>query len=472
MTATQRLSRRASGLVALITLAATFTVACDGSDPTVGSCQSALVTPLTPSPTVLLKDRGTPMPRVADTTVDLELTRQYLQQTIQELSTPITDSSGVWPTGGLEVTSITLGDSSNASKRLPSGSLQIHFHPMTGNSTSPPLPISTLNYTITATLVPYSVDHGVVLRLTLDSVYSNSGNKEIAKVEKGSGAVTCSDSINIVDEKIINAVNDAFVLKDTTFPMPSQQILDVLAGMLDSTPNLSGFAVTTTSNGLRAGFAFNVRGNLHFGEDPLWIERYFGAADWGIRISSTFINSQIHEKAREGMKPWATLTGVETHYSNQRIDVIAAGVSNGGCHIYAATTASPVVRVDNLGHRLLFPSTEPKTSTGQGEGLCALVHIVIPRFLMGKADMVVNGGGAYGGCPNAVGGVLEFRPFMSDTGRPHLSVQQLYASDVAVDELENTADPNDGIFLIAGRVSTLDEAAAARGAPRPAVPHC
>jgi hypothetical protein len=474
-----RIFRRTSSAVALAVLTATLVAGCDGSDPTAGSCAGALTAPTAPTPTVLIEDRGQPMPPAADSTVDLELSRQYLQQTMQDLAVPVQDDNGQWPPGALEVTGIELGDSGSTATPPP-GTLMIHFHPMTnlGNTAQRPAVISTLNYTITTTLQPFLVDGEIVLRLALNSVYSNSGGREIASVDNASGEVTCTDPINAVDEGIVNAAYNSFVRADTTFPMPSKEILGVVSGMLGSTPDLSGFVVTTTSNGIHAGFQFDVPGNISFADEPLLIEQFFGdKADWGIRLSSTFINSQIRASAANSMKPYVTLTGVATHYTPAGIDLVAAGVSNsGGCHIYGSSTVTPNVRVDDLGHRLFTPNTKPKPATGEGEALCAFFNIVLPSWFAGDAELVIIGGSGaglpYGGCPDAVGGILEFRPFENETKRPRLASQILYASDVAVDDLAGTSDPNDGIFLIGGRVSTLDQAAADAGRPRPDVEHC
>jgi len=441
---------------------------CD--DPTVGTCAEALTVPSPPPQGTRLADRGAPMTPSADSTVELELSSEYLEITMREMSKPIPEPDGVWPEGGIEVTGISLGE--QGSTTLPPGLLAIHFHPMTnlGDTTKAPVSLPGLNYTLTTRLTPYLADGDVIVRLDLVSIFSNSEDKEIARLDEPSGTLTCTEPINAVDEAVIHALNHTFVIGDTTFPMPTGEITNLLHSMLGEIPALRGFGVTSSRSGLNLGWSFDVAGNLPFGPAPFPMREYFGTnADWSIRISSAFINRQIVEQVRETLPSTLELVSTEIRYRGDgftrgEIFVYAlARTVNLHCDVGVWTTLYPHVGVDGSGRQFLqIPYAEPSTSPT----FCAALDL----FFSG--GLAVASVGPSSDCRDVVGGELAFQPFVDEVARPALAAQRFYASDVLVDDLWFTQDPADGIFQIAGRVSTIDSIRQSDGMPRSAVPPC
>src|SRR5262245_28050733 len=116
---------------ALVAVILTNLIACTDPNfnPFEGSCEKALAPPSTeetpgvppPPPPQPPPDYGTPTPQAPSTTMDLEVTRDYIVSYIEATTAP-----RVGDNAGLDITNVQLGDGASVNQ------IRISFHPMTG----------------------------------------------------------------------------------------------------------------------------------------------------------------------------------------------------------------------------------------------------------------------------------------------------------------------------------------------------
>lgn len=441
-------NRRAAAFAAVLVFLLCTGSSCE-SVTTVGSC------PATPPGT---ERPGRETGRASTASVALELNRRYLDTRVRGLTAePATAAAG------MNITSVRLSESAGPGD----GRLMIGVRPwLRSDGERAELPY---DYTLTLRIAPRLVtpdtvpdpqarreavgdDQGLLLSFDFVSLYAESGNYLAAELKDG--VLVCdSRDFNVVDERLLNGVLERFAAAPPAVAVPATQLLSVVRQLTDRTPRLMDAALGTNSNGLRLGFLLD-QGTPDAFETGVLFLSSFEQADWGLEIDTEFVMAKLRKEGGAQLTaghPAAVLDDISAEMGRSGIDLELRGTVRvcGDFGVTATTTLSPAIRRLPDGRSVLsMPHSEP---VRQLHWKNVFQPVCVGFDLLGRwlVNPLGNATLRVGNCLDVMGDPLSF-----DVGPG----ERFYATELTTD----------GIFVIGGRSTAVDEA---RGA-RPPVPPC
>ncbi len=441
-------------------LLAVLSVACDGMTISRPPCPTppAIWTVGTGSSKLVLDPKDYPIaPRAAQTSIDIELGQLYMRRRIEaSLEAPSPDNPN--PGSGVFVDDVRLEEQGSGPQKV--NLVTIRITPWLRGASGQPASLQR-SYRMGLNIVPYLItpatvadeqkrraflrttDRGAALRFELIELYS------IVNQE----AVSCSSAnYDLIDSNVLTGLYDSLDRQDPLV-LPAVSLTAMADTMLSSTTSLAGMNVGSDLD-LKIGLTLDQGTPSTF--DPQTSLPHFPSADWGVRLSTSFVSAAIERTARQaatGADPAVSVDSVSVSYVPGGIDVTVRGALNkcGTIRWTDEAHVTPLVRMRTDGKFILVaPSTDKMTNDA---GLLNVVCVALDQVFqslanpLGRATATIN---QFGVC----GFPMSRDPVEFDAG-PN---DHFYATAVDTDEL----------FYVAGRSTFMDQIVGAR----PPVPSC
>lgn len=396
-----------------------------------------------------------PAPRAPSTSMNLELSSDYMLATVK----PAVES----PNGqsGIHVRKVTLSEQGTGASAV--NQITLTIIPWLRGAQGQQVEVSTRPFDLALNIVPYLVypatvpDHATRLR-----ILNNAADEGLALRFDFAGLhddafgteVTCAASDQVSHPVLVG------VLTQLGTQTPTVIAADTLAAtasdLTKSRVHVTGVNIGSEGT-LKLGFAFDSGAAAPFDPTPFVGHGAYAGTDWdwNLDINSSFFTSAIQSSAGTALTaavPGATVTGVTAAFSSGGIDVNIAASATSVCgpfNFHVTTTAMPRVGADVGGHSVLqLPMTPSNFNPGTGQGFKAFCWAVEKTFFGGYSIATIKQSGS---CGNLVGGPVELSTANGDV---------LYGAGV------NTEYD----FVILGRSKLLDQQLGVRTTVPPCTP--